>query len=255
MKEEQINIEFTKINADADKRQIDLQVIPNFADLLKNKIKVLNNYGGVGGNRKRWQNVEVTMVEQNAEIAEQYQKFFPDDTVIVGDAHQYLLEHFAEFPIKWGSPPCPTHSKINYSLKGQGIYRYPDMKLYEEIIFLQHFDTGLWVIENVQPYYKPLVEGKRIGRHLFWSNFQISDYDVEYKIESDTNRKPIIREAQIPELLKLHGLEDFKIKNKRQVLRNCVLPDLGLHVFNCALAELRQRQPDLFYKDESKIAV
>jgi len=230
-------------------------VIPNFADLLKKKIKVLNNYGGVGGNRKRWQNVEVTMVEQNAEIAEQYQKFYPGDTVIVGDAHQYLLEHFAEFQIKWGSPPCPTHSKINYSLKGHGIYRFPDMKLYEEIIFLQHFDTELWVVENVQPYYKPLIEGKKIGRHLFWSNFKITDYDVKYKIESDTGRKPIIREAQIPELLKLHGLEDFKIRNKRQVLRNCVLPELGLHVFNCALAELRQRQPELFYEDTSKIAV
>lgn len=47
-------------------------------------------------------------------------------------------------------------------------------------------------------------------------------------------RKAIIREAQIPELITLHGLKDFKLSNKRQVLRNYVKPEIALYVFNCA---------------------
>ena len=60
-------------------------------------MKVLNLYAGIGGNRKLWQDVEVTAVELNPKIAEIYQDLFPDDTVVVGDAHQYLLDHFKEF--------------------------------------------------------------------------------------------------------------------------------------------------------------
>ena len=49
-------------------------------------------------------------------------------------------------------------------------------------------------------------------------------------------RKAIIREAQIPELTDLHGLNltGIKLKNKRQTLRNCVLPEIGLHVLESA---------------------
>lgn len=54
-------------------------------------------------------------------------------------------------------------------------------------------------------------------------------------------RKAIIREAQIPELIDLHGLKDFKIKNKRQLLRNCVYPKLGLHILKES-----QRTDELF---------
>lgn len=56
----------------------------------------------------------------------------------------------------------------------------------------------------------------------------------------ETQRKAIIREAQIPELTDLHGLDmtGIKLKNKRQVLRNCVLPEIGLHIFNAMTKEL-----------------
>ena len=47
-------------------------------------MKVCNLYCGIGGNRKLWQDVEVTAVEQDKDIAAVYQSFFPDDTVIVG---------------------------------------------------------------------------------------------------------------------------------------------------------------------------
>ena len=123
------------------------------------------------------------------------------------------------------------------------------MKLYEEILFLKHFFKGKWVVENVKPYYKPLIEPQIVGRHCFWSNFVIPNIKVDYEIgtmnrqaSKESQRRAIIREAQIPELIDLHGLNllNVKLNNKRQVLRNCVLPKLGLHIFNCAFKEKQQ---------------
>jgi len=220
-------------------------------------MKVLNLYAGIGGNRKFWEDVNVTAIENNAEIAKVYQKFFPNDKVIIGDAHQYLLYHFKEYDFIWSSPPCQSHSVCNHFLKGQGIFRYPDMRLYEEIIFLKHFYKGKWVVENVKPYYEPLIKPQKVGRHCFWSNFLIPNIKVDYQIgtmnrqaSKEKQRKAIIREAQIPELITLHGLNlmDVKLKNKRQVLRNCVLPKIGLHILNCAFPKLSSNEKIMFGK-------
>jgi len=137
-------------------------------------MKVLNTYPGVGGNRKDWENVEVTAVENHPQIAEIYQELYPNDKVIVGDAHDYLLNHYKEFDFVWGSPPCPSHSKM-MKFTRHDVVKYPDMRLYQEILLLKHFFKGKWVIENVEPYYEPLIPAKKVGRHLFWSNFPISD--------------------------------------------------------------------------------
>jgi DNA (cytosine-5)-methyltransferase 1 len=134
-------------------------------------VKILNLYAGIGGNRKLWGDEhEITAVENEQYIADVYKQFYPNDTVIVADAHQYLLDHFHEFDFIWSSPPCPTHSRMRLSLtKSKPVY--PDMKLYEEILFLKHFFKGNWVVENVTPYYKPLIEPvAEIERHYVWSN-------------------------------------------------------------------------------------
>ena len=60
-------------------------------------VRVLNLYSGIGGNRKLWTNAEITAVEFREDIADVYKHYFPNDTVIVGDAHQYLLDHYKEF--------------------------------------------------------------------------------------------------------------------------------------------------------------
>lgn len=202
-------------------------------------MKVLNLYAGIGGNRKLWpDDVEVTAVEKNKDIAGVYKQFFPNDNLIVGDAHQYLLDHYSEFDFIWSSPPCPTHSKINFSNGGRWPVRYPDMKLYQEIILLQNWFKGKWVVENVISYYEPLIKPQESGRHYFWANFKIRniDYGVQIGTLMHGTRKRIIREAQIPELQALHDfdLDEIKIPNKRQILRNCVVPKLGLHIFNYA---------------------
>ena len=209
-------------------------------------MKVLNLYAGIGGNRKLWKDVKVTAVELNPEIAKIYSDFFPEDKVIVTDAHEFLLENYDEFDFIWSSPPCQSHSVCNHFLKGQGIIRYPDMKLYEEIILLKTHAKCKYVVENVKSYYEPLINPKSCGRHYFWSNFPITELNVDYEIgtmnrqaSKKSQRKAIIREAQIPELTDLHGLDltGIKLKNKRQILRNCVLPKVGLHIFNCAFNE------------------
>ena len=194
-------------------------------------MKVLNLYAGIGGNRKLWIDCEVTAVENVPMIAEAYQDLFPDDKVVVADAHQYLLDHYKEFDFIWSSPPCPTHSDIRRMGVGAGMYdaEYPDMALYQEIILLKQFFKGKWVVENVKPYYEPLVPAKEIERHLFWTNFDITHREFNNK------RK----HRQIKGSAEVYGfdLSKYKLPNKREILRNMVNPELGLYIFNQAFGK------------------
>lgn len=179
-------------------------------------MKVLNLYCGIGGNRKLWTDVEVTAVENNEQIANIYKDFFPDDTVIVADAHEYLLNHYKEFDFIWSSPPCQSHSRTNYFLNAQGIVRYPDMRLYQEILLLQSFYKGLYCIENVKGYYEPLIKPINIGRHYFWANCQITN-----------------KEQPNDDIGKMCG-KNQKASKKPLTERNAVNSELGLHILNCA---------------------
>ena len=208
------------------------------------KIKVLNLYAGIGGNRKLWKNVEVTAIENVPEIAKIYQDFFPKDKVIIADAHQYLLDHYKEFDFIWSSPPCPTHSVTNNFLNAQGIVRYPDMELYQEIIFLRHFCKKKFVVENVRSYYDPLIIPQISGRHYFWTNFKITNLKVKTpfnisNMRASTRQTP---EENLKSLEKFHGIDlsKYKVKDKRKLLRNCVKPEVGLHIFNCAFKDKQQ---------------
>ena len=125
-------------------------------------MKILNLYACLGGNRYKWDevtDVEVTAVELDPEAAKLYQERFRNDKVIVADAHQYLLDHYKEFDFIWSSPPCPSHSKARYWGFGRNGKQpvYPEMSLYQEIIFLKHHYNGKWIVENVNPYYEPLI--------------------------------------------------------------------------------------------------
>ena len=202
-------------------------------------MKVLNLYAGIGGNRKLWTDVEVTAVENNPNIAKIYQDFFPNDKVVVADAHQYLLEHFKEFDFIWSSPPCPSHSRLRkgFSVSNGAKPIYPDMKLYEEILFLQGYFKGDWVVENVKSWYKPLVEPQVISRHYYWSNFAISDKKVvKGKINLTGGWEKQNDEMQVKQLEEDLGfnLTDYKMSfsKKRRLLRNCVEPEVGKHILD-----------------------
>ena len=201
-------------------------------------MKILNLYAGIGGNRKLWGDKhEVTAIEHDPKIAKIYQDFFPNDNVIITDAHKYLLEHFKEFDFIWSSPPCPTHSDIRRAAthRGQNKPVYPNMELYEEIILLKHFAplNCKWVVENVRPYYKPLIEFQKSGRHCFWANFKIP----YIKSQNHEIHNSIIGSQTVYGF----SLNKFKwLKDKRQLLRNLVNPKISLHVFNCAFKEKQE---------------
>lgn len=193
-------------------------------------MKILNLYAGIGGNRKNWGDEhQVTAIENDPAIAEIYQKLFPKDTVLVGDAHSFLLCGSMTFDFIWSSPPCQTHSSFRQNIGVR--YRdiepvYPDMRLYQEILFLRHNFKGNWIVENVKPYYEPLIKPDFIlQRHYFWSNFKVPPKEFA---------KDVIRTAQIPDLEKKHGfdLSQYQLKNKRQVLRNCVSPEVGKYILD-----------------------
>ena len=200
-------------------------------------MKVLNLCAGVGGNRKLWQNCDVTAVENDLKIANVYQKLFPKDTVIVGDAYEFLKQNYSDFDFIWISPPCQKHSKMMKATRHK-VADYPDFKLYEVIVFLQHFYKGKWVVENVVPYYKPLIEPtKRLGRHLFWSNFEITAEEIKQP-------KGFIQKSNLQgkkEMMTWLGLQFDEViyyKNNHcpvQILRNCVHPEIGLSIFNDAI--------------------
>lgn len=200
-------------------------------------MKVLNLYAGIGGNRKLWTDCEVTAVEYREDIAAVYRHYFPQDNVIVTDAHQYLLDHYSEFDFIWSSTPCPTHSRSRFwrhsTLNEQ---TYPDMSLYQEIIFMKHYFKGQFCVENVDPFYEPLVRPtKQIGRHLFWTNFRLGNFEP---------KDNLITEGKRDDWRDLYGfdLSNFKLDSRKdQIYRNCVEPETGLYIFDCAKGIIKSK--------------
>ena len=194
-------------------------------------MRILNLYAGIGGNRKLWGGHEVTAVEYDQATADVYSEYFPDDEMIVGDAHAYLLENYKNFDFIWASPPCPSHSDVRRMGVHSGQYEalYPDMALYQEIILLKNFapkDTK-FCVENVIPYYPPLIPpDSQLGRHFYWCNFKIHPFE-------NKNDVKIVHVSGGDNVFGF-DVKGTKIKDKRKALRNMVDPELGLHILNCA---------------------
>ena len=221
-----------------------------------NKTKVLNAYACLGGNRLLWDNCDVTAIEIDPELARLYQERFPNDIVIVTDAHQYLLDHYKEFDFIWSSPPCPSHSRprfwnsSNYETTTEAIY--PDMKLYEEIIFLQHYyRTGKFVVENVIPYYEPLIAAKKIGRHLYWTNFNLPNNLNERKYRISGN-KDNPNKDELKKLCEFHKIDISSYKGEQSMIkiaRNLVDYEAGKTIFDTArgiMQEHKTNQTSIF---------
>lgn len=212
--------------------------IGTVVSIVGGNMKILNLYAGIGGNRKLWGDEhEITAVEYDENIAQIYQDIFPNDNVVVADAHEYLRLNYQDYDFIWSSPPCPTHSRIRQNV---GVLHlnyealFPDLKLYQEIIFLKHHMEikkhnikNLWVVENVIPYYEPLIAGKKLQRHLFWNNFELK----EKKFKHITFKK-----ATVAEYEQKYGYDLSKYKgiDKRVLLRNCVSPEVGKYILEQA---------------------
>ena len=185
-------------------------------------MKILNLYAGIGGNRKLWgDSHEITAVEFNDKIAAKYAELYPSDTVIVADAHQYLLDHYEEFDFIWTSPPCQTHSRANYFINYITNSRYPKMELWQEIIFLKTFFKGKYVVENVISYYEHFITPTaEIGRHYLWSNFSIPKIDLP--------------KGEVGTMMKQYVGTGKHAHSKKIEDRNAVNADLGLHILERA---------------------
>jgi len=208
-------------------------------------MKILNLYACLGGNRYKWDEVaeglEITAVEWDEELARLYQERFPNDTVIVADAHQYLLEHYEEYDFIWSSPPCPTHSRANFWASKSVDTRakvYPDLTLYQEILFLDNWYNGKYIVENVIPYYVPLIPAKKRGRHLYWTNFNLpSDLgDRRFQISA--------AKQEFKGLCDFHNYDFTKYKGKQnptKIARNLVDYEAGRTILETAL-EITRKQ-------------
>ena len=222
------------------------------------KYKILNLYACLGGNRAKWDEVakekgieiEVTAVELDPEAARLYQERFPNDIVIVSDAHQYLLDYYKEFDFIWSSPPCPSHTRLNISQKTRDNWKpkYPSMILYEEIIFLKNFYFGKFCVENVIPYYEPLIEAQKRGRHLYWTNF---------KLPNDLNERPTIgistAKDEVKKLCEFHNFDFYKYKGsqpKNKMARNLVDYEAGRTILETALEIKPKKKIESLFDDE-----
>lgn len=216
-------------------------------------MKILNLYACLGGNRYKWGNEhEITAVEWDKELAKLYQERFPNDKVVVADAHQYLLDHYKEYDFIWSSPPCPTHSRARgWNTKVET--KYPDMRLYQEIILLETVSKGenprfkgKYVVENVIPYYEPLIVAQKRGRHLYWCNFKLPLSIGERKNPHIGGNK------EIEAFCKFHDYNFRKYKGKqdvRKIARNLVDYEAGKTILDTAMGIIEKqnvKQIELF---------
>jgi DNA (cytosine-5)-methyltransferase 1 len=207
-------------------------------------MKILNLYACLGGNRYKWGNEhEITAVELDPVLCELYKERFQNDTVICTDAHEYLLNHYKEFDFIWSSPPCPSHSRIRFGQANSERENYnpiyPDMTLYQEIILLQNYFDGFFCVENVIPYYEPLIPGKKRGRHIYWTNFAIPE-------KIDRNFTGVISTKNELKLLsEFHDYDFRKYKGSQRVVkiaRNLVDYEAGKSILDAAIYSFEQRQ-------------
>ena len=100
------------------------------------------------------------------------------------------------------------------------------------------------MVENTTPYYEPISNAQNVGDHLFWSNFFISNFDIGTR----GHRGGTVEALQSKKML---DISDYEITNKRQILRNCVEPELGKHIFDCAFNS--NRQPRFFETVQTQV--
>ncbi|MDR2975396.1 MAG: DNA cytosine methyltransferase [Propionibacteriaceae bacterium] len=233
-------------------------------------MRVLNLYAGIGGNRAGWpDDADVTAVELDPEIAAAYRELWPQDQVLIADAHQYLLEHFRDgWDFIWSSPPCQTHSKLNRFIdkRTPAKLAYPKLEtLYGEILLLQAFAPRqtAWLVENVIPYYPPLVPPTtQIGRHYGWSNRPIPMIPASDGLKISRDRKGNYRRTkrllspmecsetgdfeQVYSITLPPSADGWGRQKRRQTMRNCVDPRLAQAVWDAVCDTRRSTQGTLW---------
>lgn len=145
-----------------------------------------------------------------------------------------MEKNYKEFDFIWASPPCTTHTRMRNNSWLKKVL--PDLRLYSIIIFLDRFFDGFWVVENVISHYKPIIRPTIIlDRHYFWSNFPLKEkkYNKPKGNFKNLPKEVLCEYLQIePSIIDLFKDKNWKTHDgKRQILRNCVSPELGKDIF------------------------
>ncbi len=111
------------------------------------------------------------------------------------------------------------------------------MSLYQEIIFLDNFFDGKYCVENVIPYYEPLIPAQKRNRHLYWTNFILPNNLNE--------RKCSIMEGkdEVNKWCEFHEYDFTKYKGQQRIdkmARNLVDYEAGKTILETALNIFRK---------------
>ena len=94
------------------------------------------------------------------------------------------------------------------------------------------------MVENVIPFYTPLIPSKKRGRHLYWTNFNLPN---------DINERPPIGIGQgvneVKRLCEFHDYDFYKYKGKQptnKIARNLVDYKAGKTIFETVLGIEKQ---------------
>ena len=71
------------------------------------------------------------------------------------------------------------------------------------------------------PYYEPLIKAKKLGRHLFWTNYPLNEQRFEKKTTHNSKRIEVKEQLEV-------DLSNYNITHRHdQIYRNCVASDIG----------------------------
>ncbi|MEO6901587.1 MAG: hypothetical protein ABI241_00710 [Bacteroidia bacterium] len=124
------------------------------------------------------------------------------------------------------------------------------MILYEEIIFLETYFDGKYCVENVIPFYEPLIHAQKRGRHLYWTNF-ILPTDLGERSAGKgliANNSP----TEVKDLCNFHLIDLTTYKGdqqKNKIARNLVDFEVGKTILDTAMGIISKsnvKQHDLF---------
>jgi len=87
------------------------------------------------------------------------------------------------------------------------------------------------VVENVNPYYEPLIPAQKRERHLYWANFKLPN------VVSTRNDTALVQASRMQDLCDFHDYDFRLYKGEQRLLkiaRNLVDYEAGLSIFNTA---------------------